>query len=422
MTDLPVLKIEDQRLAQQIAFVMEMDKLKAVERMTKITCLDRFENDAEHSWHVAIMALVFEKYAAADVNIERVVKMLLIHDVVEIDAGDTYIYGDSDPQEQFEKELAAAKRIFGLLPTEQADELLALWQEFEARESADAKFAKAIDRLSPFIYYGFTSDGRWVEQGVNDQMVREQMACVAEASPILGQLVELLIETYKAFGTLRDVKSPDVAPVLRTDELTAHMHQLVFVDPELSQNIHFIMEMDKLKTIIRQTQLVSVDRLENDAEHSWNLAVMAVVLQEYANTQIDLLRVLKMLIVHDVVEIDAGDAPLHDPAAQVGKEEKEIAAAVRLFGMVPEPIGPELHSLWQEFEAHETGDAQFGRSMDRLSPLLYNFYTKGERWSKFGVTGEIVKNRLVVIDDGATKLWNLAESVIEQAVENGFIK
>ncbi|WP_299345808.1 HD domain-containing protein [uncultured Maritalea sp.] len=421
-TEMPQLKINDHRLEKQIGFVMEMDKLKAVDRMTKIICENRVENDAEHSWHVALMALVLEPYAGEKVNIERVIKMLLVHDVVEIDAGDTYIYAGADADEQFETELKAASRIFGLLPHEQAQELTLLWREFEARETAEAKFAKAIDRLSPYIYYGFAGEGCWVDQGVDEAMVRGQMVSMEDVSPDLKNLYETLLKTYQDFGVVRDSNNPTIEPENQHKKLADHMCTVQFTNVDLTKRIHFVMEMDKLKSIIRQTQLVSVDRLENDAEHSWNLAIMAVILKEHANTDVNLLRVLKMLLIHDIVEIDAGDAPIHDLEAQKGKEQREIDAANRLFGMLPSDFGNELKLLWEEFEAHKSDDAQFARAMDRLSPLLYSFHTKGVRWAYFDVNEDKVRMRNGAIQDGSQRLWAFAKTIIEQCVEAGYLK
>jgi len=420
-TEMPHLTIQNDRLERQITFVMEMDKLKAVDRMTKIICEDRVENDAEHSWHVAIMALVLEPYAVGKVDIERVIKMLLVHDVVEIDAGDTYIYAGVNADEQFQTELKAANRIFGLLPEEQRDDLNALWREFEDRKTPEAKFAKAIDRLSPYMYYGFAGEGCWVEQGVDEAMVRGQMVSLQDVSPGLQALYETLLATYQEYGVVRDSKNPNVEPNKRHEQLIERMQTLEFATEDLTQRVRFVMEMDKLKSIIRQTQILSIDRLENDAEHSWNLAIMAVILREYANANVNLERVLKMLLIHDIVEIDAGDAPIYDTKAQDGKEEREIAAANRFFGILPEALSGELNALWTEFEAHQTDDAQFARSMDRLSPLLYNFYTKGVRWKKFGVTDRDVRNRLVVIADGSKSLWEFGASIIDQSVKQGFL-
>jgi putative hydrolase of HD superfamily len=129
-----------------------------------------------------------------------------------------------------------------------------------------------------------------------------------------------------------------------------------------------------------------------------------------------------MLLIHDIIEIDAGDSPIYDAAAQEGKEERERLAAERIFGLLPQSDKDELIALWLEFEEHQTNDARFARSMDRLSPLLYNFHTKGVRWAKFGVNADDVLKRLVVIADGSKELWTLGESIIRQAVERGYLK
>lgn len=143
--------VDPSRLRRQLDFILEIDKAKAVLRRSRLLDGSRRENDAEHAWHLAVMALVLAEYANEPIDLSRVVKMLLVHDIVEIDAGDTFIYDDSDPAAKAERERQAAHRIFGLLPADQQQELLALWEEFEARRTADARFAAALDRLQPQI-------------------------------------------------------------------------------------------------------------------------------------------------------------------------------------------------------------------------------------------------------------------------------
>lgn len=199
------------------------------------------------------------------------------------------------------------------------------------------------------------------------------------------------------------------------DQLLSH------ADLRLARQVHFIVEIDKLKTILRQTPLTDLSRRENDAEHSWHLATMAVLLHEYADADVDLTRVIKMLLIHDVVEIDAGDTFLYDDTPKHVQEEKERAAAVRLFGLLPEDQGKELRALWDEFEAHQSADARFARSMDRFQPFLHNIMTRGEMWLKHGVTASDVRSRLSVIGDGSQKLQALMESLLQFADESGFL-
>jgi len=141
-------------------------------------------------------------------------------------------------------------------------------------------------------------------------------------------------------------------------------------DNRLAQQLRFVVEIDRLKTVLRQTLLTDASRQENSAEHSWHLALMAALLAEHAGAEVDVTRTMKMVLVHDVVEIDAGDAFCYDAAANVGKEERERLAAERIFGLLPAEQAAELHALWVEFEAGETAEARFAVALDRLQPLL----------------------------------------------------
>lgn len=189
----------------------------------------------------------------------------------------------------------------------------------------------------------------------------------------------------------------------------------------LQEQIQFIIEIDKLKHVLRQTILIDKSRRENDAEHSWHLAMMAIVLSEYANPQVDLLRVLKMVLIHDLVEIDAGDTFCYDAIAVQDQAEREEKAADRLFGMLPEDLGQELRSLWEEFEAKDSIDAQFAAALDRLQPLLHNYYTQGGTWRMKGVTEAQVRKRMAPVSIGSPVLGEFVEGLIEDAVRQGFI-
>lgn len=189
----------------------------------------------------------------------------------------------------------------------------------------------------------------------------------------------------------------------------------------LAQQIQFIIEIDKLKNILRQTLLTDESRRENSAEHSWHLAMMAIVLSEYAPSEdINLLRVIKMLLIHDLVEIDAGDTFCYDLQANQNKAAREVQAATRLFGMLPEQ-GVELRELWQEFETQQTIEAQFAAALDRLQPLLHNQQTKGGTWRIHGINRAQVLQRMSPVKDGAPALWQLVEKVIEDAVAAGYL-
>ncbi|EGR0393288.1 HD domain-containing protein [Vibrio vulnificus] len=191
----------------------------------------------------------------------------------------------------------------------------------------------------------------------------------------------------------------------------------------LNKQLALLMELDKLKSVLRRTRVKSADkRLENSAEHSWHVALMALLMEEHANESVNICRVVKMLLLHDVVEIDAGDTFVYDAVASKQQAEKELAAAQRLFGMLPADQGEELLQLWLEFEAAQTADAKFGKALDRIIPMLLNYHNQGQSWQEHGVTRLQALTVNQKIDLGSHVLWDKAQEIIEQATQNGWLK
>ncbi len=191
----------------------------------------------------------------------------------------------------------------------------------------------------------------------------------------------------------------------------------------LAQQIRFIIEVDKLKEVFRQTLLTQSRRQENDAEHSWHLCLMVIVLAEHANTpSIDVLRVLKMLLIHDIVEIDAGDTFAYDTARMADQHEREALAADRIFGLLPPDQANEFRALWDEFEAKLTPESTFATAIDRFQPMLQNCLTEGAAWRQHGVTSDRVTERNRHIADGAAEIWTYAAQLISDAVKAGHLK
>lgn len=193
-------------------------------------------------------------------------------------------------------------------------------------------------------------------------------------------------------------------------------------DGRLERQLRFIVEIDKMKHVLRRTYVTDGSRKENDAEHSWHLAVMAILLDEYAaEPGLDLARVIKMVLVHDIVEIDAGDTFCYDEEGARDKREREEAAADRIFSMLPPDQADEVRQLWEEFESMETPESRFAAALDRLQPLLHNYNTGGATWREHGVTSDRVLRQNRHIGDGAPMLWEYAEALIKDAVGKGFL-
>jgi putative hydrolases of HD superfamily len=197
---------------------------------------------------------------------------------------------------------------------------------------------------------------------------------------------------------------------------TLNFERFESIPERLRRQLEFILEIDRLKSVLRQSYLIDNDRHENSAEHSWHLAVAAMVLAEHAKERIDVSKVIRLVLVHDLVEIDAGDTFIYDDAGNVGKAEREQKAANRLFGVLPEEQGQTFMALWREFEDRQTPDAKFAFALDRLMPILHNVFTQGRSWKEHGIRQEqaLAKNR--PIEDGSPVLWQAVESLITQTL------
>lgn len=191
----------------------------------------------------------------------------------------------------------------------------------------------------------------------------------------------------------------------------------------LLKQIEFITEIDKLKQIFRQNVVIGTKRNENDAEHSWHLAIMAFLLAEYsADKNIDILKVIKLVLIHDLVEIDAGDTFCYDEKGYLDKDEREQKAADRLFNILPQDQAQEIFELWREFEEVNTPEAKFAACLDRFQPLILNYNTNGHTWQKPGVTSEKVFKRNGLLEENAPELWVYFNEVVEDSIKKGYLK
>ena len=190
----------------------------------------------------------------------------------------------------------------------------------------------------------------------------------------------------------------------------------------LKKQLEFMLELDKMKNLYRQTYVLHEDRKENDAEHSWHLAILAFLLAEYSNENINVPHVMKMVLLHDVVEIDAGDTYCYDNEGCKSKAEREEKAAQHIFGLLPDDQRKEFYDLWREFEDSETPDARFAAMLDRVQPLLLNYTKRGISWKEHGIYKEQVLNRNIDYFSESDELAELIKYIIDDAAEKGWLK
>lgn len=196
---------------------------------------------------------------------------------------------------------------------------------------------------------------------------------------------------------------------------------MTFQTDRFKKQIDFIIEIDKIKHIIRKTKLFDASRNENDAEHAWHFSLLALILQEYANDRIDVNKVIKMALIHDIVEIDAGDVIAYDTKNRILAEEKERKAADRIFGMLPEDQRDEFITIWNEFEERKTPEARFAAALDRFEPILQNEMTNYCTWKEHGITHSMLMKTNRHIADGSELLWQTVEQIFSEALGSGEI-
>ena len=189
----------------------------------------------------------------------------------------------------------------------------------------------------------------------------------------------------------------------------------------LEKQMEFILEVDKVKKIVRQTYLSDASRKENDAEHSWHLALMAVLLKEYSNEEVDLAKVIPMVLIHDLVEIDAGDTYAYDEVGAKTKRERETKAADRIFGLLPSDQGTWLRELWEEFEAYETAEAKFAHVLDNAQPLLLNDASNGRSWAEHGVHKSQIYKRNEHTSEGSREIWEYMKKLVDKHIQLGYV-
>ena len=372
-------------LERQVAFLVEADRLKSVDRSNVLTDASRPENAAEHSWHVALFAMVFADRCPA-AAFDEAMRMILLHDLPEIDSGDHPIHLPVDTNAVAEAEAQGAARLFGLLPDTIGAELRVFWQSYATLQSEEAQFAKDMDHAQPVLQALWTGAARPDHLDIARQnLIAGRAARFAHTWPDL--------HAY-ATAVLDGAAPPD--------------------DPDLAARLSFLREADRLKSVTRATTLADATRHENSAEHSWHLGLYALVLADHAGPDVNLMHAIQMLILHDIVEIDAGDVPIFLQTDPQAKHDAETAAADRLYGLLPHPLAAHFRALWDEYEAAETPSAQFARALDRFQPPMQNLASKGAGWASYDVTPDKIEARVApAIKRAAPALWDYAKPRID---------
>ena len=194
------------------------------------------------------------------------------------------------------------------------------------------------------------------------------------------------------------------------------------MEKRLIEQVKFIVEVDKAKEIMRRTYLTKSERFENDAEHSWHLALMAPLLREHIKEDINIEKVINMVIIHDLVEIDAGDTFCYDKEGNLTKREREIKAADRIFNILPKDQSKIIYDLWNEFEEMKTIESRYAACLDRIQPILNNISTKGRAWKENGTTKSMVLKRMNVVKETSKELWELVLEIVNEGVKIGALK
>ncbi len=201
------------------------------------------------------------------------------------------------------------------------------------------------------------------------------------------------------------------------------MDKFDFISSEkLKKQIEFIIVIDEMKNVLRRNLVADASRRENDAEHSWHLAIMAMILEEYSADKVDIAKVMKIALVHDLVEVYAGDTFAYDVKGNEDKLDREIMAADKLFGMLKDGQGEEIRALWDEFEAKETAEAKYANAIDRLQPLILNYLTNGHTWKLGDVHAPQIYKRMDIIRTATPELWHIVEGIISTSIETGLLK
>lgn len=389
-------------------FMQVLETFHAVNRIIWLKS-GRQENDTEHSFFLGMFVILFQNDLPRGVNLERLIKMVLIHDLPEIYTGDVFAFDTKGRIGKEEREMDAAKKLFAQLPQDLSEEFLSLFVEFEERKTLESRIARAFDKLQPVVE-NILSDGRgWWEYDVTFQKIEELEARHLGICDAIDELHGQLMSEVAEKNSTRE-KEPIVFQRKRHPQLQERIQKI----------IQFAKTLDAFTAIERQLYVTSGHH-ENDAEHSWQLAMMVMLFEKDLPKELNVFHTIKIVLIHDLVEIISGDVSVFDVKARIGKEEREAKAAKKLFAQLPEDLEKEFHNLFAEYEAKQTLEAKVAKAFDKLQPPMQNLFTNGRAWIEHGLTYEQiyeVKKGAVEFDPSIKLLFDVIMAKVKDFHEN----
>ncbi len=403
-------------LKDRLAFLRATDCLKELRRANWIYSRQRQETVAEHSWHALLLAMLLADTAPEGIDHDHVRDLLVVHDLVEVYAGDTPIWDDAARHDEAAREIAAGARLMALLPDEVAPRFDPLWREFQAQESEEARFARAIDTLHPPLM-SWSDGGNGHSNGsITPARLIERKRPTIEEYPALW---DLLLWTVQ--GTVdRGVLPADDAIRRRSDSDPSR--------PDAAgcshDRIEFLLATDRLKEERRANLILSQPRRETVAEHCWHVSLLELLFADCAPAGTDRNRVADLLIVHDLVEVYAGDTSIDDLAGQRTVFEREANAAQQLLALLPPSSRVRFAQLIDEFQAQETREARYARALDTLHPTMLTWIEGAHvhpDHENAPASASVVLERKRQMLEGYPELWSLLLDIVQGAVDRGVL-
>lgn len=411
-------------LVDRLPFFLAADALKEIRRANWVHSTARLENVAEHSWHVLLLAMLFADAAPDGVDHNHVRDLLIVHDLVEVYAGDTPLWNTELQRSEVERELDAAGRLLGMLPVDVRGRFDGLIHEFLEQQTREARFARAIDSLHPLLM-SWSEGGSGHSNGeITAAKLIERKRPTIEAYPLLWELVLRILQDEVDRGAL----PPDDA-IQRRGALSGTTSESVLTSSQRTDRIvglfprlAFFVTTDRLKEEMRGNLILSHPRRETVAEHCWHVSLLGMLFRDCAPEGVDLDRVADLLIVHDLVEVYAGDTDLFYLADQEAMLAREAEAAGRLLQLLPPEPRERFEALIDEFQLQTTQEARFARAIDTLHPTLLTWvegaHVHPDR-QHTPISASIAVERKRTLLEPYPRLWELLICIVQAAVDRG---